>query len=361
MVTDRVDELAARREPEAIGAPEQARVAVVIPTYNRARWLGGAIESVLAQTSPDFTLVVSDNASTDTTPDVVAAFGDPRLSYVRLERHLGLNEHFNLCLERAATDYVFLLPDDDRIAPELLETTVSVLDGNPRVGLVHGQVDVVDEHGSVIAAAHEMTGLTRDAVESGEEFIRRSMSMSFRVHASTALIRREAVSSLRLDERDFPATDLALWLRVALDWDIAFVARPLATYRIHTGAYSAGAADVTVGGYIQGVERILKIREAKLRFLSEHGERGVHGLLLRACAKRAFRRELLDQAAHATFPDRRLGPTARTLAECARLDGAVVLEPAAWRLLVASILGPRAVAFVKRVLGRPRASARAAA
>ncbi len=361
MVTDRVDELAASREPEATGAPEHARVTVVIPTFNRAQWLGGAIESVLAQTSPDFTLIVSDNASTDATPDVVAGFDDPRLVYVRLERHLGLNDHFNLCLERAATDYVFLLPDDDRIAPELLETTAGVLDRNPRVGLVHGQVDVVDEHGGVIAAAHEMTGLAHDAVESGEEFIRRSMSMSYRVHASTALIRREAVFSLRLDERDFPATDLALWLRVALDWDVAFVARPLATYRIHTGAYSAGAADVTDGGYIQGVERIQRIWEAKLRFLREHRERLEHCLLLRARAKHAFRRELLEQAAHASFPERRLGRTARTLAECARLDGAVVLEPAAWRLLVASILGPRAVAFVKRVLGRPQPSARAAA
>ncbi len=58
--------------------------------------------------------------------------------------------------------------------------------------------------------------------------------------------------TLLLDERDYPVTDLGHWMRVALGWDIAFLARPLARYRIHSGAYSAGAAQVTDGGYIQG-------------------------------------------------------------------------------------------------------------
>ena len=59
------------------------RTTILIPTYNRARWLPGAIESVLAQTERDFTLVISDNASTDETPEVVARYDDPRITYVR--------------------------------------------------------------------------------------------------------------------------------------------------------------------------------------------------------------------------------------------------------------------------------------
>ena len=59
------------------------RVTVFIPTYNRARLLPEAIKSVLTQTYDDFKLVVSDNASDDSTPQVVASFDDPRLEYVR--------------------------------------------------------------------------------------------------------------------------------------------------------------------------------------------------------------------------------------------------------------------------------------
>lgn len=334
---------------------QQPRVTVVIPTYNRAEWLTGAIESVLAQSRRDLRLVVSDNASTDATAEVVAGFDDPRLSYVRLERHLELNEHFNRCFGYDATDYLFLLPDDDRMEPDLLERAVAVLDANPRAGIAHGQVTVVDGGGAAIAERHGMTGLDRDAVESGADFVRRSMDMSYRVHASTALIRTAAVSEIRLDERDHPLTDLGLWLRMALDWDMAFLARPLATYRVHANAYSAGAADVTEGGYVQGVGRVVTARDVKFRFIDEHRARIADPSDLGRRARRRFRCELLEQAAHATTPERRLRATAMALATASRLDARVAIEPATWRLLAGSVLGRRGVAFLKRLLRRAHA------
>jgi glycosyltransferase involved in cell wall biosynthesis len=327
-------------------------VTVFIPTYNRAQWLGGALESVLAQSHRDFHVVVSDNASTDATRETVARFEDARVSYLPLEQHVGLNEHFNLCFDRTDTEYLFVLPDDDRMEPDLLERTIAVLDENPRIGMVHGQTNVVDSEGRLIAGGHGMTGHDGDTVERGADFIRATMDMSYRVHASTALIRTAALAGVRLDERDYPVTDLGHWMRVALDWDLQFLARPLARYRIHDGAYSAGAAQVTEGGYIQGTERIEKFLEVKLRFIAEHAERlnGVRGL--RGRARRAFRRELIEHAAHATFPERRLGATLRALRGCARLDAAIVLEPGAWRLLAGSVLGRRGIAMLRRLRGR---------
>ena len=79
------------------------RVTVFIPTYNRARLLPEAIESVLAQTYDDFRLEVSDNASDDATPEVVASFDDPRLEYVRQPENLGLLGNHNWFLAAART------------------------------------------------------------------------------------------------------------------------------------------------------------------------------------------------------------------------------------------------------------------
>src|SRR5947208_6072670 len=91
------------------------RVTVFIPTYNRARLLPHAISGVLQQTFGDLRLVVSDNASTDETPDVVAQFDDPRLEYVRQPENLGLLGNHNWFLERVDTDYALILPDDDLV------------------------------------------------------------------------------------------------------------------------------------------------------------------------------------------------------------------------------------------------------
>src|SRR3954454_14234198 len=58
------------------------RVTVFIPTYNRARFPGPEIASIHAQTNGDFRLEISDNASTDETPDVVEPYDDPRIGYI---------------------------------------------------------------------------------------------------------------------------------------------------------------------------------------------------------------------------------------------------------------------------------------
>jgi glycosyltransferase involved in cell wall biosynthesis len=329
------------------------RTTILIPTYNRARWLPGAIESVLAQTERDFVLVISDNASTDDTAEVVARYDDPRITYIRREENCGLNQHYNLWFQRIETEFLFIIPDDDRLLPEALATTEAALDAHPRAALVHAQVDVIDEHDGLISAAHDMTGLQADTVESGAEFIQRSMEQSYRVHASTVNLRTEAVRTTLLDERDYPVTDLGHWMRVALGWDMVFLARPLARYRIHSGAYSAGAATVTDGGYLQGTERIETFLDVKLRFIHEHADQLDDVAGLRRAAHRAFRRELLEHAAHATFPERRFGATVRALRGCARLDRAIAIEPGTWRLLAGSVIGRRGMSALRRARSRP--------
>ena len=336
---------------------DPSRVTVLVPTYNRAHWLRRRDRE---HPRPDLARTSTSSCPTTRRPTTPARSWPATTTRASptsaATSNCGLNEHYNTWFERVETEFLFIVPDDDRLAPDAVALTVAALDANPSAGLVHGQVDVVDEHGAVIAAAHDMTGLPGDTLETGAEFIRRSMAGSYRVHASTVNLRTEAVRTCLLDERDYPVTDLGHWLRVALDWDLLFLARPLARYRIHEGAYSAGAAAVTAGGYIQGAERIEKFLEVKLRFLAEHGERldGVRGL--RAAARRAFRRELLEHAAHATFPERRLVPTVRALRACIRLDAATLIEPAAWRIAAGGLIGPRAVSALKRLRRAPRTS-----
>ena len=308
------------------------------------------MESALAQTWTDFRLVVSDNASTDDTPAVVARFDDPRLVYARLDGHLELYEHLNLCFARAETEYFFILSDDDRITPDFLERTVAALDRNPSAGLAHTQVTVVDPHGGVIAEGHSMTGLAEDTVETGAEFITRTMEMGHRVYTAASLYRTEAVSPTRLE--DVPITDVGQCLRTALDWDMSFVAQPLCRYLLHTSAQTAASADVDEGGAVHTHDGILKTHEIKLRFISEYADRLKDPDDLRRRAERRLRQALVARAAHETLPERRLGPTLKALLGAGRLERRVMFEPAGWRLLAGSVLGPRGVSVVKRAVAR---------
>jgi hypothetical protein len=209
----------------------------------------------------------------------------------------------------------------------------------------------------VVSPAHDMTGLAGDTVESGPTFIRRAMRSSHRIHATTVLYRTEAMKTVPLDPRDFPATEFGVWLRLALGWDIAFVARTIAVYRMHVGSYTSGNASVTGGGYVQSPETIQNVYDVKLRFLAEHGARLEDVSGLRRAARRALNAQLVNYAGHATLPERQLGVTIRTLADCVRRDKNVLLERGAWRLLAGSVLGPR---LTERIKERRRERATAA-
>jgi glycosyltransferase involved in cell wall biosynthesis len=102
------------------------------------------VESVLAQSFPNWELVVADNGSTQESGLVVAAFGDPRIRHLRNEWNLGLTGNLSRCLELARGEYVTILVDDDLLLPEHLARKVLVLDAHPSVGFAHSNIFHID-------------------------------------------------------------------------------------------------------------------------------------------------------------------------------------------------------------------------
>jgi glycosyltransferase involved in cell wall biosynthesis len=328
----------------------RARVAVCIPTRNRAHYLRQTIESVLAQTFRDFVLVVSDNASIDGTRTVVGGFEDPRVIYAGLESDIGLVANHNRCFDLVESDYVLLLPDDDLLRPRMLETAVRVLDQHPRVGLVHSAYDVIGPAGDVrIYGASITEGMETDLYESGADYIRKAMRVSIAVHVSTTLFRRSALPRVRFEPQDYPPVDLALMLRIALDWDLYWIASPNVAVRIHQESFSASNGGCyTDTGYVETADYIAKVTEIKLRFLEAHRDRLSNVRRLRRRARRASGDLLTNMIGRRTHPERNRTLTWRLLSDACRHDPRLTLNPAAWRLLMASVLGPALTDVLKK-------------
>jgi glycosyltransferase involved in cell wall biosynthesis len=328
-----------------------ARVAVCIPTRNRAGYLRQAIESALNQTHQDFSVLVSDNASTDDTPNVVPSINDPRVSYVRLQQDVGWCGNFNNCLDHAPAEaeYAVILGDDDLLHPRFLERTVDVLDREARAAFVHTAFDLVDADRRLVrGGVNWMRTTAEDTLETGTTFTRHSMLWSTRVCASATLIRLAALPPVRFDPVDVPASDLGLWLRIALDWDVAFLAEPLASYRVHADNDSASWGTVVDGGYsADNFEFAERIASVKRRFLTAHENRLRDPSGLRRLVEKSARRELVNITRNLTKPKRPVGKTLSLLWQAGHLDARVAVEPGAWRLVGASLLGPRAVARMR--------------
>lgn len=204
-------------------------VTVGLPTFNRAGYLRECLSSILNQSFVDFEVIVSDNCSGDATREVVRSCGDSRVRYYRNETNIGPIANMNRCLSLARGQYVVIAHDDDVYGREYLERSVAILSENPTVGMVHCATCEIDEYGNVrrLVRAYETTGI----LPGKREFLR--YLSGHNVCCSTAMAPRRVYEQMGGFDSRYMCWDWLMWLRVALQYDVGYVAEPLVGMRVH--------------------------------------------------------------------------------------------------------------------------------
>ncbi len=126
------------------------RVSVVIPTYNSAKYLPQAINSVLQQTYSDYELIIINDGSTDNTPEVIQPYLE--LATVRYfsQENLGVSAARNRGLKEAQGELIAFLDADDIYFPDKLQAQVAMFDAHPNIGIVNSGFRVIKEDGEPI-------------------------------------------------------------------------------------------------------------------------------------------------------------------------------------------------------------------
>ncbi len=127
-------------------------VSIVIPCYNQARFLGEAVESVLAQTHPHFEIVVVDDGSSDNTSEVAARY--PKVSLIR-QKNQGLSNARNAGLRQSKGDFIVFLDADDRLLPKALEIGLKHLVAHPEWAFVSGRCALIASDGSPLHSVEQ--------------------------------------------------------------------------------------------------------------------------------------------------------------------------------------------------------------
>jgi glycosyltransferase involved in cell wall biosynthesis len=130
------------------------RLSVGLPVYNGEKYVAASIEALLGQTYEDFELIISDNASTDSTPDICLDYAkaDKRVRVIRQHTNVGLAPNHNVVRDAARGEFFKWAAADDLYGRDLLRSCVEALDRHPDVVLAHAYEGVVDEDGHVTQA-----------------------------------------------------------------------------------------------------------------------------------------------------------------------------------------------------------------
>ncbi len=203
-------------------------VSIIMPSYNTAKFISETIGSVLAQTYPNWELIIVDDCSTDNTDEVVKPYlSDPRISYIKNDKNSGAAVSRNRALREARGKWIAFLDSDDLWHPEKLEKQIEFMEKN---GYKFTYTDY----------KIQLNGVWLPYVYTGPDVVnRRKMKDYCYFSTITVMYDRQFVGLIQI-EPIRKNNDYAMWLRVIEKSPCYRLNECLSYYIKHDGSISSG-------------------------------------------------------------------------------------------------------------------------
>lgn len=217
----------------------QPKISVCIPTYNGAQYLPEAIASVLAQTYQDFEVVIVDNASTDSSSELLAELAkqSDKIHVFRNARNLGLAGNLNRCAELARGQFIKYLCVDDLLLPDCLALLMQGLQAHPEAVLACGGRISITEEGKAFGLRRYAA---RDGVVPGNMVVSRCLFSRNYIGEPTAVLFRKSDMKFGFRKELPQLMDMELWLRMLKTGSLSNIAAPVCSIRFHAGQITHG-------------------------------------------------------------------------------------------------------------------------
>lgn len=210
--------------------PKSPKVSIGLAVYNGEDYLHEAIDSILAQTFTDFELIISDNASTDSTESICRSYAaqDKRIRYHRNPTNIGGANNENLTCHMAQGQYFRWAAHDDVCAPTLLEKCVAVLDADPGIILCYSTIIQIDADGNQIGILNKEVGTSPKP----HQRFRSLYTWEHDCETSYGLMRLDLLRGSSL-QRNYTDSDRTLLCHLALLGRFHIIPEPLFYKRYH--------------------------------------------------------------------------------------------------------------------------------
>ncbi|MFQ4145150.1 glycosyltransferase family 2 protein [Chlorogloeopsis sp. ULAP02] len=215
---------------------ELPKVAICIPTYNQAQYLTESVRSACQQTYPNVEVWVSDDGSTDNTPEVMAQLCQqyPQIHYYRQPKNVGIAANNTWLLSQPQTEFIVRLDSDDLLLPSYVETLVPLMQKNPQAGYAHVAIQQINEKGENLSVGRVAR---KEEFQDADVALQASVT-GYRVAANICMFRSTVLKELNYyDKRPEFVEDYDLAVRIpASGYGNVYVDKILACYRVWTDA-----------------------------------------------------------------------------------------------------------------------------
>ncbi|WP_313397358.1 glycosyltransferase [Stutzerimonas nitrititolerans] len=211
------------------------KVSVMMPAYNAESFISEALDSILSQDYSDFQIVVSDDASTDGTANIIRRYKEKypdKIIAIFNPVNLGVTANCNLALKHCVGDYVSLFAGDDVMLPGKLSRQVALMNGDPECVLCYHPVEIFDsDTNKTLYVTNQHRG---EDVYSTEDLLLKGGIPG----GCSIMVRRSAMPEGGYDERLKTVSDWLFFLEISMRGNLRKVDEVLARYRKHVGGAS---------------------------------------------------------------------------------------------------------------------------
>ena len=200
------------------------KISVIMPVYNSEKYLREAIDSILDQTYGDFEFIIIDDGSTDSSPDIVRSYDDPRIRFYVNEKNMGVAGTLNRGLDLATGEYIARMDSDDISLPERFEKQVAFMNAHTEV--------------AVCATAIHLFGAT----ESDRRFsithnqLKVDLLFGNCFAHPTVMLRGTVIRNEKFyyDKKFNKIEDYEMWVKISRKYALASLEDVLLKYRVHS-------------------------------------------------------------------------------------------------------------------------------
>ena len=206
------------------------QISVILPVYNGEKYLAEAIDSILAQTFPDFEFILINDCSSDRTAEILSSYADYRIRIVNHSSNQKLSKSLNKGIELAQGKFIARMDADDISLPDRFEKQVAFLKTHPEIGVVGCKVKIIDEQGYITGEL---------AREIQPELIKWELFFGCPFAHPSVMMRADLVKSTGGYSNDLSvAVDYEYWTRLIKVTRFANLSEVLLLYRTHPESVS---------------------------------------------------------------------------------------------------------------------------
>lgn len=200
---------------------------VIIPLYNKEKYIQNTLESVLKQTFVDFEIIIINDGSTDNSETIVKQFTDTRIRYYKTENR-GAADARNFGIDKASADYIAFIDADDLWLENHLEILKNLISEFPDAGIYASRYQLIFKNNSIFIPSYY--GISSDYVGKVDDYFYSSLHYGIASSISTAIPKNVFSKIGNFKNYISSGQDTDMWIRIALNYPVVIGNKITASY-----------------------------------------------------------------------------------------------------------------------------------